>query len=87
MYNMAPFQENVNVNNEQAIREYLHMYVQHDYTEQMYREQSLEIFRVLNRIYAIEHPEIAARVLNSYRAVIAVYARVVPLFELEGFGM
>ena len=82
---MAPLEQNVN--NEQAIQDYLQMYVQHDYTEQMYRDQSLEIFRVLNRMYAIEHPEIAARVLNSYRAVIGVYARIIPLFELEGFGL
>jgi len=84
---MAPLEQNVNVNNEQAIQDYIQMYVQHDYTEEMYRDQSLEIFRVLNRMYAIEHPEIAARVLNSYRAVIGVYARIIPLFELEGFGL
>ena len=82
---MAPLEQNVN--NEQAIQDYIQMYVQHDYTEEMYRDQSLEIFRVLNRIYAIEHPEIAIRVLNSYRAVIGVYARIIPLFELEGFGL
>jgi hypothetical protein len=86
---MAPFVENENNEDaaEQAIRDHLALYIEHEYTEEMYREHAGDIFALLHNRYVIEHPEIAVRRLNTYRAVIVEYVHQIPLFEIEGFGM
>ena len=89
---MAPFVENQNNNRveldlERAIQQHLALYVEHDYTEEMYREHAADIFDLLLNNYPIENPEVLFRRLNSWREVIVVYAHQIPLFELEGFGI
>lgn len=86
---MAPFVENENNRNalEDAIQAHLALYVEHEYTEEMYRDHAVDIFALLHNHYAIEIPEVAVRRLNSYRAVIVEYVHQIPLFEIEGFGM
>ena len=88
---MAPLQENENnrveLDLERAIQQHLALYVEHDYTEEMYREHAADIFDLLLNNYPIENPEVLFRRLNSWREVIVVYAHQIPLFELEGFGI
>jgi len=95
---MAPHQENQNMGNqarnqrrnlrnEQAVQQHLQLYIDHGYTEEMYREHAGDVYEVLENLYPIEDPEVLFGRLNSYREVIVEYARIVPLFELEAFGM
>lgn len=89
---MAPRQENQNVNRvelglNEAIQRQLALYVEHEYTEEMYREHAGDIFDLLQNHYPIEDPEVLFRRVNSWRDVIVIYAHQIPLFELEGFGM
>jgi hypothetical protein len=86
---MAPFEQNDNNRNalEDAIQAHLALYVEHEYTEEMYRDHATDIFQLLHNHYVIQDPQVAVRRLNSYRAVIAEYAHQIPLFEIEGFGM
>ena len=88
---MAPLQENENnrveLDLERAIQQHLALYVENDYTEEMYMEHAAEIFYLLENLYPIENHQVLFRRLNSWREVIVVYAHQIPLFELEGFGI
>ncbi len=89
---MAPLQENENNNRVQvdfdlAIQQHLALYVEHEYTEEMYMDHAADIFDLLQNNYPIENPQVLFRRLNSWREVIVVYAHQIPLFELEGFGV
>ena len=90
---MAPLVENQNQNQhdemalERAIQQHLALYIEHDYTEEMYMEHAADIFDLLQNLYPIENPQVLFMRLNSWREVIVVYAHQIPLFELEGFGM
>jgi hypothetical protein len=88
---MAPFVENQNEDNgialERAIQEHLALYVEHEYTEEMYREHATDIFDLLQNHYPIGDPQVVFRRVNSWRNVIVEYAHQIPLFELEGFGV
>lgn len=87
---MAPLvaQNEVNGNVlEQAIQAHLALYIEHEYTEEMYREHAEDIFDVLQNRYPIVNPQVVFRRVNSWRNVIVEYAHQIPLFELEGFGM
>jgi hypothetical protein len=76
-----------NQNQNQQIRNFLQEYIDIGYTEEMYREQTQDMFEVLRNTYQIESPNVLANRLNSYRAVLVTYANNVPLFELEAFGL
>jgi len=89
---MAPLQENENNNRVQvdfdlAIQQHLALYVEHEYTEEMYMDHAADIFDLLQNNYPIENPQVLFRRVNSWREVIVVYAHQIPLFELEGFGV
>jgi len=89
---MAPRQE---LNNQvqvqpqapQNVRDYLQEYINAGYTEEMYRRQTGEIFRILVNHYEIENPDVLVNRLNSYRNVLIAYSNNIPLFELQAFGI
>jgi hypothetical protein len=89
---MAPLPDNENNENnemelEPAIRAHLAEYVEHEYTEEMYREHANDIFDLLQNRYRIQNPQVVFMRVNSWINVIIEYHRQVPLFELQGFGM
>ena len=90
---MAPLVENQNQNQdngdalEQAIQAHLALYVESEYTEEMYRDLATDIFDLLQNHYPIGNVQVVFRRVNSWRNVIVEYAHQIPLFELEGFGI
>jgi hypothetical protein len=83
---MAPRQE-PNNRARQNVQDYLQEYINVGYTEEMYRRQTAEIFRVLVHHYEIENPDVLVNRLNSYRNVLIAYSNNIPLFELQAFGI
>ena len=76
-------------NNNINLELYLQDYILHNYTEEMYRDQTIVMFEVLNNRYGIQHPDnlIQLNGINSYRDVLLLYTRQVPLFELVAIGI
>jgi len=71
------------------IERYIQEYTLNNYTEEMYRDQTIDMYDTLSNIYHIQHPNnlIQLNNINSYRNVLILYTRQVPLFELEAFGI
>ena len=89
---MAPRQEpnnqaQVQPQGPQNVQDYLQQYINAGYTQEMYRRQTVQIFRVLVHHYEIENPDVLVNRLNSYRNVLIAYSNNIPLFELQGFGI
>ena len=78
-----------NNNNNINLELYLQDYILHNYTEEMYRAQTIDMFGILNNRYGIQHPDnlIQLNDINSYRDVLLLYTRQVPLFELVAIGI
>ena len=76
-------------NNNMNLELYLQDYIINNYTEEMYREQTINMFEILNNRYGIQHPDnlIQLQDINSYRDVLLLYTRQVPLFELVAIGI
>jgi hypothetical protein len=71
------------------VERYIQEYTLNNYTEEMYRDQTIDMYDTLRNIYHIQHPNNLIQLdnINSYRNVLILYTRQVPLFELEAFGI
>ncbi len=89
---MAPRQElnnqpQVQPQGPQNVQQYLQQYINAGYTEDMYRLQTGQIFRILVNHYDIQNPDVLVNRLNNYRNVLIAYSNNIPLFELQAFGI
>jgi hypothetical protein len=91
---MAPGQiennMNMNMNMHMNIELFMREFEDAQYTEEDYRHITDDIYEVLENHYRIISPRDMINqfgVNGSYRQVLREYANVVPLFELEEFGV
>jgi hypothetical protein len=68
---------------------YLQSYILNNYTEQMYRDQTIGIYDILRNVYHIQHPNLIVQRndIQTYRGVLLLYTRQIPLFELVAIGI
>ena len=71
----------------QNIELYMRQFEDAQYTEEDYRDITDDIYQVLQNHYNIISPEELINQVGSYRQVLRQYAVIVPLFELEEFGV
>ena len=71
------------------VERYIQDYTRNNYTEEMYRDQTITMYDTLRNHYHIQHPNnlIQLNNINSYRNVLILYTSQIPLFELEVFGI